>query len=103
MSNSGLRRSLETWFHAVGVRPRLVAELEDPAFVSTLASYGLGFTAQTRYRFRAIGQTEECRQQFYAITAECKRSHPAVEVILAKRPAVKRRIENRNANNQNQF
>src|ERR1700722_8932811 len=24
MSNSGLRRSLETWFHAVGVRPRLV-------------------------------------------------------------------------------
>ncbi|HEY1788811.1 MAG TPA: LysR family transcriptional regulator, partial [Verrucomicrobiae bacterium] len=45
MSNSGLRRSLEKWFHDVGVRPRLVAEIEDPAFVRTLASHGLGFMA----------------------------------------------------------
>src|SRR4030095_1996737 len=43
MSNSGLRRSLEKWFHAIGVRPRLVGELEDPALVNILALHGLGF------------------------------------------------------------
>jgi LysR family transcriptional regulator, transcriptional activator of nhaA len=34
MPNSGLRRSLEKWFHATGIRPRLVGEVEDPAFVN---------------------------------------------------------------------
>jgi LysR family transcriptional activator of nhaA len=93
MSNSGLRRSLEKWFHGVGVRPRLVAEIEDPAFVRTLASHGLGFMAiptlvakesVTQLRLHSIGKTEECRQQFYAITAERKRSHPAVQAIISK-------------------
>ena len=43
MSDSGLRRSLEKWFHAVGVRPRVVGEFYDPAFVNVLAMHGLGF------------------------------------------------------------
>jgi LysR family transcriptional activator of nhaA len=98
MSNSGLRRSLEKWFHSVGVRPRLVAEMEDPAFVNIMALNGLGFVAvptlvakesMARFGFRAIGRTEECRQQFYAITAERKRAHPAIQAIISKtRPAI---------------
>lgn len=97
MSNSGLRRSLEKWFHSVGVRPRLVAEMEDPAFVNIMALNGLGFVAvptlvakesMARFGFRVIGRTEECRQQFYAITAERKRAHPAIQAIISKtRPA----------------
>lgn len=93
MSNSGLRRSLEKWFHATGVRPRLVTEMEDPAFVSILALQGLGFMAVptlvakeslARFGLRVIGRTEECRQQFYAITAERKREHPAIQAILSR-------------------
>jgi LysR family transcriptional regulator, transcriptional activator of nhaA len=92
MSNSGLRRSLERWFQARGVRPRLVGEFEDPALVNILALQGLGFMSVPsivakevvrRYGFRLIGGTKECQQQFYAITAERKLTHPAVVAITS--------------------
>jgi LysR family transcriptional regulator, transcriptional activator of nhaA len=92
MSNSGLRRSLEKWFHAMGVRPRLVGEIEDPALVNILADQGLGFIAVptlvaketvTRWDLRRIGRTDECQQQYYAITPERKLTHPAVAAITA--------------------
>lgn len=93
MANSGLRRSLEKWFHSIGVRPRLVGEFEDPAFVNLLAANGLGFMAvptlvvkvsMARFGFRIIGRAGECQQEFYAITAERKRAHPAIAAITAK-------------------
>jgi LysR family transcriptional activator of nhaA len=92
MQNSGLRRSLEKWFQTAGVRPRLVGEFFDPAFVYVLALHGLGFmTVPTlvmkevvhRFEFRVIGQTDECQQQFYAITPERKLTHPAVTAITS--------------------
>jgi LysR family transcriptional regulator, transcriptional activator of nhaA len=92
MSGTGLRRSLEKWFQATSVRPRLVAEIEDPALVNVLALHGLGFMSVptrvarevvARFGFRAIGRTEECQQQFYAITAERKLTHPAVVAITS--------------------
>lgn len=95
MSDSGLRRSLEKWFQARGVRPRLVGEFEDAALVNILALQGLGFMSVPtivakevvrRYGFRLIGRTEECQQQFYAITAERKLTHPAVVVITSAAP-----------------
>ncbi|MBI3850543.1 MAG: LysR family transcriptional regulator [Verrucomicrobia bacterium] len=92
MSNSGLRRSLEKWFHAIGLRPQLVGEIEDPALVHILALHGLGFMAVptlvaketvTRFGFRVIGRTDDCKQQFYAITPERKLTHPAVVAITS--------------------
>ena len=92
MANSGLRRSLERWFHDMGIRPSVVGEFEDPALVNVLAFQGLGFISVPalileetlkRFGFRMLGQTEECRQQFYAITAERKLTHPAVVAITA--------------------
>ena len=93
MSNSGFRRSLEKWFHAIGVRPRLVGELEDPAFVNILALHSLGFMCVptmvvkeivARFGVRTIGRTDECKQQFYAITPERKLTHPAVLAITSR-------------------
>jgi LysR family transcriptional activator of nhaA len=64
MANTGLRRSLEKWFHSVGVRPRLVGEFYDPALVNILALHGLGFMpvptvvareVVKRFGFRLIG------------------------------------------------
>jgi LysR family transcriptional activator of nhaA len=92
MANSGLRRSLEKWFQARGVRPQLIGEFEDPAFVSILALHGLGFMSVPtvmakevvkRYGFKLIGRSKECRQQYYAITAERKLTHPAVVAITS--------------------
>ena len=92
MFNSGVRRSLEKWFQARGVRPRLVGEFEDPAFVNILALQGLGFMSVPsvvakevvrRYGFGLIGRTKECQQQYYAITAERKLTHPAVLAITS--------------------
>jgi LysR family transcriptional regulator, transcriptional activator of nhaA len=92
MSNSGLRRSLEKWFHAVGIRPRLVGEFYDPALVNVFAMHNLGFISVptivvketvSRFGFRAIGRTAECQQQFYAITPERKLTHPAVTAITS--------------------
>ena len=95
MAHSGLRRSLEKWFHATGIRPRLVGEMEDPALVAIHALHGLGFMAAptivarelvTRFGFRIIGETEDCQQQFYAIVAERKLTHPAVLAITSDAP-----------------
>jgi LysR family transcriptional regulator, transcriptional activator of nhaA len=92
MANTGLRRSIEKWFHANGIRPRLVGEFEDPALLHVLAFHGLGFIpvatlvakeAATRFRFGVIGQTDACRQRFYAITPERKLTHPAVTAITS--------------------
>jgi len=92
MSNSGLRRSLEKWFHAIGVRPRLIGEFEDAAFVNILALHSWGFMAVptmivkesvARFGFRVFGRTDECKQQFYAITPERKLTHPAVTAITS--------------------
>ena len=92
MQDSGLRRSLEKWFHSVGVRPRLVGEFYDPALVNVLALHGLGFMCVpsivakevfSRFNLRSIGRSYECRQQFYAITAERKLTHPGVLAITA--------------------
>ena len=94
MSNSGLRRSLEKWFHAVGIRPRLVGEFADPAFLHVLAFHGLGFIpvatavareAAARFGFGVIGQTDACQQQFYAIRPERKLTHPAVAAITSEK------------------
>jgi LysR family transcriptional regulator, transcriptional activator of nhaA len=92
MANTGLRRSIEKWFHANGIRPRLVGEFEDPALLHVLAFHGLGFIpvatlvakeAATRFGFGVIGQTDACRQRFYAITPERKLTHPAVTAITS--------------------
>ena len=92
-SNAALRQSLEKWFQAGEIRPRLVAEFDDAALMIVAAVDGLGFfavptlvvkEAVARHGFQIIGRTEECRQQFYAISAECKVTHPAVLAITSQ-------------------
>jgi LysR family transcriptional regulator, transcriptional activator of nhaA len=40
--------------------------------------------AISRYRLQKIGATQECQEQFYAITAERKIVHPAAVAITEK-------------------
>lgn len=85
-----MRRSLEKWFHDAGIRPRLVAEFDDPALMKVMAGQGLGFfpvpgavvrETVAQHGVRLIGSAEACRQAYYAITGERRFAHPAVLAI----------------------
>jgi LysR family transcriptional activator of nhaA len=87
---STMRRTLEQWFDAQGIRPDVVAECDDSALAKDFGEEGMGvFAAPTvieaevlqHYRVRVIGRAEAVRQQFYAISAERKIKHPAVVAI----------------------
>lgn len=88
--NTHLRRSLEHWFEAIGVRPRLVAEFEDSALLKVFGEHGEGlFAAATaierdvceQYGVAVVGRTEEVTERFYAISVERRIKQPAVAHI----------------------
>ncbi len=89
---AALRRSLEQWFQAHGVTTRVVAEYDDGALMKIAAADGLGILpiptaaageAVEHYGLKRVGRTEECRQQFFAISAERELTHPAVVMITS--------------------
>lgn len=88
--NSLSRRSLERWFDAVGVRPRITAEFEDSALLKVFGRDGDGvFAAPSviaseicrELGVKQLGSTDAVRESFYAITVERKFKHPAVAQI----------------------
>jgi len=85
-----LRRSLDQWFDAEGIRPRVVGEFQDSALLKVFAQAGNGlFTVPTvleqrarrQYGARLVGRTDGVRERFYAISAERRLRHPAVAAI----------------------
>lgn len=91
-ANTALRRDLETWFDRIEVRPRIVAEFEDPALMKAFGSEsGLVFPSPAAiekdvcrlYRMRIIGRTDAVRERYYAISAERRLKHPAVIAITS--------------------
>jgi len=90
--NTMLRRSLEQWFEGVGVRPRIVAEIEDTALLKVFGQHGAGIfpapeilAAEVRrqYRVESVGSAGDVRERFYAISVERRIKHPAVAAITA--------------------
>jgi LysR family transcriptional activator of nhaA len=88
--NMGMRRALETWFDAQGIRPQVIGEFEDSALMEVCSSGGRGFTvvhtvvdraALKHYGLRVIAKVDECGSDFYAITAERRLKHPAAAAI----------------------
>lgn len=95
--HSALRRSLEKWFRDEGISPRLLAEFDDAALMKAMAGDDLGFfplptpavpEAMAHYGVSVIGRAEQCRQRFYAISAERRLDHPAVLAITQQAHAV---------------
>lgn len=85
--NTTLRRSMDEWFHAAGIQPRIVAEFEDGALMKVAAANGRGFIGVpsvtvsecvTRFRLVEVGQLERCNDAFFLITGERRITHPAV-------------------------
>ncbi len=85
--NTIIRRALERWFGANGIRPRMIAEFHDSALMKVFGREGAGvFAAPSviadeicrEYGVREIGSTTDIKESFYAITIERRVKHPAV-------------------------
>lgn len=88
--NTAMRRSLETWFDSIGVRPRVLAEFEDSALMKVFGSDAQGFFAlpsvaidevKRSHAVSVIGSTNDCRERFYLISAERRLKNPAIVEI----------------------
>lgn len=98
---SAVRRALDAWFDAKGVRPRVEAEFDDTALLKAFGQDGLGlFPAATlieaevrrQYDVEVVGRLPEVHEAFYAVSAERRLKHPAVVAIsTAARAAIARR------------
>jgi len=87
---TALRRSLDQWFAAQGVRPVAVAEIEDSAVLKVFGQRGVGlFVAPTvmedevrrQYGVAVVGRIADVRERYYAISVERRLTHPAVVAI----------------------
>ncbi len=85
-----VRGHLLQWFDKLHIHPHIVGEFDDSALMKAFGRAGAGvFVAPTpiadevekQYDVVPLGQTEEVREQFYAISVERKISHPAVSAI----------------------
>jgi LysR family transcriptional activator of nhaA len=88
--NTTLRRSLDQWFEAEGIRPTVVGEFEDSALLKVLGQSGKGLFAapsvieaevRSQYRVQVVGRVEAVRERFYAISVERKLKNPAAVAI----------------------
>jgi len=87
---TALRRALDQWFDAQGIRPQVVSEFEDSALLKVFGQQGLGvfpapsaIDAEVRrqYGVRLLGTTTAVRERFYAISVERRLKNPAVVAI----------------------
>lgn len=88
--NAALRRDIEQWFDAQGIRPHVVAEVDDSCLLQVLAAGGQGVfagpsvmagDARTHYGLRPVGNIPALRQRFYAISVEKRLKHPGAVAI----------------------
>ncbi|HVZ17055.1 MAG TPA: transcriptional activator NhaR [Terriglobales bacterium] len=88
--NTALRRSLNSWFEASGIRPLVIGEFEDYALLRAFGETGAAIfplpsvvepQIKRQKSLRTIGTTNDVLTQFYAISGERKLEHPAVIAI----------------------
>ncbi|MEE1673489.1 transcriptional activator NhaR [Agarivorans aestuarii] len=78
------------WFDKQNIHPQIMGEFDDSALMKTFGQAGVGaFIVPTaiadevvkQYGVRLIGNTQDVREQFFAITAERRIANPAVVAI----------------------
>jgi LysR family transcriptional activator of nhaA len=87
---TSMRRSLDQYFVARKIRPRILGEFEDPALMATF-----GRTARALYPAPSVVEAQVCRQfdsvpvgripdvkeRFYAVSVERRLKNPAVVAV----------------------
>jgi LysR family transcriptional activator of nhaA len=90
--DSALRVPVLRWLEKKGINPRIVGEFDDSALMKSFGQAGAGvFPAPavisnevtSRYQVKLLGQAEDIRNRFFAITVERHVRHPAVQAVSA--------------------
>jgi LysR family transcriptional regulator, transcriptional activator of nhaA len=85
-----MRPRLVQWLQDHGIAPRVVGEFEDSALLKAFGEAGAGVFAMPsvvagrvvrQYGVAEVGRTADVVEQVYAISAERRITHPAVQVI----------------------
>jgi LysR family transcriptional activator of nhaA len=88
--NTVMRRQLDRWLEAQGVRPRIVAEFADSALMKVFGERGEGIfpgpsviekEIRDHYNASLVGRAPDLRERYYAITVERRIKNPAVQAI----------------------
>lgn len=87
---SAVGQRLRAWLLARSLRPRIVCECDDSALAKEFGRRGMGiFVGPTvlereieqQYGVRRLGATAEVSEEFFAISVECRITHPCVTAI----------------------
>ena len=89
--HSALRFSLDRWFEAHGLRPRIVGEFEDSALMAVFAARGLGVFPVSQlgapdlalmHGLRLLGKAANVSEEIHAIRSRRGQHHPLVTQLL---------------------
>ena len=90
-TDTAIRHSLDQWLESHDLRPLVVGEFEDSALLKVFGQAGRGvFPAPTivqeqvvkKYGVRPLGEIEEVKERYFAISPERRIKHPAVARIV---------------------
>lgn len=90
LPNSSMGRALRQWFDELGIRPEIVAEVQDSALIKALGQDGVGVFCMPsavedevvrQYHVEMLGRAEEIEERYYAISPERRLRNPAVVAI----------------------
>lgn len=88
--DSALRVQLLRWLERRDVKPTVVGEFDDSALMSAFGQAGAGvfpvplttlLEVMRKYDVVEVGQTQDIRERFFAISVERRLSHPAVLAV----------------------
>ncbi|MCU7920735.1 MAG: transcriptional activator NhaR [Candidatus Thiodiazotropha sp. (ex Epidulcina cf. delphinae)] len=90
-SGNQLRSNIDQWFDKYRIHPRLIAEFDDSALMKAFGQEGAGIfiapaatkeEVERQFQVRSIGQVDEVKEHFYAISIERRITHPVVSTLL---------------------
>jgi len=86
-----LRSGIDQWLDKHHLHPKMVAEFDDSALMKVFGQEGAGIfiapavieaEVEWQYQVTAIGQVDEVKEHFYAITVERRVTHPVISVVM---------------------
>jgi LysR family transcriptional regulator, transcriptional activator of nhaA len=90
--HSALRDTLNRWFEAQGLKPKVVGEFEDSSLLAVFSARGLGVFPVSRLGaqdvalmrgLRLLGRCDNVREDIHAIRSRRGQHHPLVQKVLA--------------------
>ena len=90
-SGNQLRSGIDQWLDKHRLHPRMIAEFDDSALMKAFGQEGAGIfiapaaieaEVEWQYQVTAIGQVDEVKEHFYAISVERRVLHPVVSAVL---------------------